>query len=475
MRQRIICLFLILLLFLSGCSVQIQDSPEAADTALLAAHYPSPPEGPLGAPALITDEHIPYLFPDETGRILPDALVTRGEACQMLYTLLKNPVEGSCSFSDIQPEDASYAAVSCLAAWRVISDSTGEFQPDGLLSRAQLVTMLSVFYPAPQEGTAPYVGSFLRRSAQHDDAALLPQIPSFSDIAGHWAETAIENAVTRGWVEAGGKFYPDTALTRAQFCQILNRVLGRSGDAAMTLLSADYESFPDAGVDNLYYADIMEATQTHEYELVNDLESWRCDSLEPGSYLIDSKLVYVAENGTILRGQSLGHLDFGSDGFYTCGDASVDLLVEELLRSCTTEDMTRDEMLEAAFTYIRRNYTYIPASVAHLPTKMHYGDTDFEIPWAESCLTRGGGDCVGMASTFCLAARALGYQAITIFGQYRAGRYDHCWVIIPEDGVDYLYDPQQAQHNSTYSAQSFYHFRDGYPYTYYYESYYPNR
>lgn len=480
LRRRIFSLLLTFLLCLSGCTVEIQTPPatlEAAalETASLEARYPSPPEGPPGAPELVTDEHIPYLFPDENGCILPEELVTRGAACEMLYTLMKNPVEGDCSFSDVSPEDSCYDAVACLAAWGIISDSASEFQPDGLLSRAQLVTMLSTFYPVPRDGEAPYVGSFLRRSANHTDAALLPQIPSFSDIAGHWAEAAIENAVTRGWVEPGGKFYPDTALTRAQFCQILNRVLGRSGDAAMTLLSDDYEAFPDAGVDNLYYADIMEASQSHEYETVNGLESWRSEDLEPGSYLIDGKLVYVSENGTILRGQSLGHLDFGPDGFYSCGDAEVDGMIDELLRSCTTEDMTRDEMLEAAFTHIRCYYIYIPASQIHKPTELDHGDTDFEVPWAESCLRRGGGDCVGMASTFCLAARALGYQAITIFGQYRPGRYDHCWVIIPEDGVDYLYDPQQAQDNDNYSAATFYRFRDGYPYTYYYESYYPNR
>ena len=54
------------------------------------------------------------------------------------------------------------------------------------------------------------------------------------------------------------------------------------------------------------------------------------------------------------------------------------------------------------------------------------------------------GNCVGMASTFCWMARALGYEARVIYGHvpYRSGSMgEHAWVEIVVDGETHVCDP----------------------------------
>ncbi|NIK78228.1 L-asparaginase type II [Paenibacillus castaneae] len=57
---------------------------------------------------------------------------------------------------------------------------------------------------------------------------------SFSDIAGHWAEAAIKEAVAAGVVKgyADGTFKPNNTITRAEFSVILMRALKEEGEGA---------------------------------------------------------------------------------------------------------------------------------------------------------------------------------------------------------------------------------------------------
>lgn len=60
--------------------------------------------------------------------------------------------------------------------------------------------------------------------------------PSFSDIAGHWAQAAITEAVSQGMVNGypNGTFQPEAQITRAEFIKVLLAALGiePAGDAA---------------------------------------------------------------------------------------------------------------------------------------------------------------------------------------------------------------------------------------------------
>ena len=438
--KRFLAIFICLCLCLSGCATQL--SPLESPAAPVATRPPQS-EGPNGLPVFITDEHIPYMTGSESGCFVPEGLVTRGDACQMLYTLLENPVEGHCSFADLEPGDTYYDAVACLTAWGVISDSADNFNPHGLLSRAQLVTMLTRFYPIPGEDAAPYVGSFLRRRADIPQPEMLPGLPSFSDISSHWAAAAIENAVARGWVEPGGSFGPNVAVTRAEFCKILNRVLGRQGDAGTAILAEDIPFYSDVPSTHEAFADIMEASQSHDYyHNDNGIECWTGYNLSPGCHRKDGHLFYVDENGELLRGTSLGNLTFDDNGRYTCGVPETDALVAQILQSLGTDTMSDYQALRTAYYYCARNKVYIKHTWASYGCPPEDYSLYQHAYRARKFYESGGGTCYDFAAGFGILARALGYNAYIVYAQINEFYAPHGWVVIPEGGVNYIYDPE---------------------------------
>lgn len=425
-----------LCLCLTGCSsTHLEANPSTGESLLPAPEAPS--TAPVGLP-VFTDEHIAYMEPFPSGRFLPDGVVRRGEACQMLYRLLDNPVEGHCSFSDLSPDDDCYEAVAGLAAWGVISDSTGEFRPNDLLSRAQFVTMLSHFYPPAGTGKAPQVGSFLHHIGDYPAPAMLPGTPAFSDSRDHWAAAAIQNAADRGWVDAGGKFHPDVAITRVQFCQILNRVLGRRCDEAYVLLSGLYELFSDIPSSHPHFGDIMEACYSHQSHTENNIEIWNDQPLEPGFHRAYGHLYYVDEEGKLLRNDSYELWDFDETGRYTTGLPELDNTITAILLELGTDDMSRKEALRAVYRYTV-DHDYI------IHRRSSYGFDGVHGIYCFRALKffqNGGGVCYDYASAFACLARALGYPAHIVTGQLSVYRDPHGWVMIPENGVSYIYDPE---------------------------------
>lgn len=444
-RTALIAIFILLALCLAGCGRTeiVAAEPEATPTLsvkLIAGRRSAAAE--TGAlPRLNTQEHLVYLEPIRSGRIAPDAPITRGDACRALYTLLENPIEGACSYSDISPDDELYEVLSCLAAWGVVTDSAGEFGPADMLSRAQLVTMLSRFYPPePGEGAEePYVGSFRRRSA---DVERLPDagIPSFEDTSGHWSSAAVENAVRRGWIEAGGKFYPNAAVTRAEFCRILNRALGRRGDEGVALLSGSYGHFRDLPVDHEDYGDVLEASCRHEFFYDGGgRECWRCRTLEPGLHRAGGRLYYVQEDGSLLRGGSVEQWEFDDSGRYTTGLTELDDIIRDILLELGTDDMSETEALRAAYLYCTHDHVYI------YHNWYSYGFDDVHDEFAFRALRffkTGGGCCYDYAAGFGLLARTLGFNCYIVKAEVNQYYAPHGFVVIPENGVNYIYDPE---------------------------------
>ena len=99
--------------------------------------------------ALNCEEHAPYMFADEYGLFRPNDVMTRGEAAQMLYSLLRVKVKGSSNFIDVPANAACYKAVAALKELNVVSGS--RFHPDEPITRRELLEMLSAVYPAQPE------------------------------------------------------------------------------------------------------------------------------------------------------------------------------------------------------------------------------------------------------------------------------------------------------------------------------------
>lgn len=69
---------------------------------------------------------------------------------------------------------------------------------------------------------------------------------SFTDIAGHWAESSILQASELGWVAGynDGTFQPQRQVTRAEFVTMLSRALSLSVPESPELAFGDLESIP---------------------------------------------------------------------------------------------------------------------------------------------------------------------------------------------------------------------------------------
>ncbi len=95
-----------------------------------------------------------------------------------------------------------------------------------------------------------------------------------------WYAGAIQDAVDHGILGGyeDGSVRPNNSITRAEACAIVNRTLGRVPDADHLLSVKEMKTWPDNPEDAWYYADIQEATNSHDYEWITEdgetVEQW---------------------------------------------------------------------------------------------------------------------------------------------------------------------------------------------------------
>ncbi len=90
----------------------------------------------------------------------------------------------------------------------------------------------------------------------------------------HYA--AIMTCAKRGWVcgYEDGTFRPDDSLTRAEAVVILNNIQGRTGDAASEKLMDSRYTFSDVAVGDWFFTQVMEAATAHTWNISNSKETW---------------------------------------------------------------------------------------------------------------------------------------------------------------------------------------------------------
>jgi len=101
---------------------------------------------------------------------------------------------------------------------------------------------------------------------------------AFTDIEGHWASNAITVAYLQGWVNGfdDGTFRPDDLITRAQVAALVNRALGRLPEHTGDLLDG-MVMWPDNMNQNAWcFLYIQEATNSHYHVMKDDgiHETW---------------------------------------------------------------------------------------------------------------------------------------------------------------------------------------------------------
>jgi hypothetical protein len=185
------------------------------------------------------------------GSVRPNANITRAEVATIFFRLMTDDYRAANwstenSFSDVTTDAWYNNAVSTAAAADILTGyADGTFRPNQSITRAEFAAIAARFLSSEVEdnGTS-----------------------RFSDIAGHWAEDAINRAVAAGWISgySDGTFRPDQRITRAEVVSVINSMLDRipTEDGLLDEMS----TFTDNLAGNWYYADVQEAANTHDYD-----------------------------------------------------------------------------------------------------------------------------------------------------------------------------------------------------------------
>lgn len=190
-----------------------------------------------------------YINGYTNGKVLPNASMKRCEVAQLFYNLLSEESKAAYettenSFSDVSSKHWANEAISTLVNAGILKgDPAGTFRPNAVMTRAELVAMLTRFYTI--------------------DEAALPE-NKFSDAQNHWAKNEIRFAAGENWISGypDGSFKPNQSISRAEAIKIVNLALGRNR-ADLDQIS-NMKTFTDnLNTKQWYYADIQIAANAY--------------------------------------------------------------------------------------------------------------------------------------------------------------------------------------------------------------------
>ena len=206
------------------------------------------------------EDHYSYIVGYPDGTVQPNGKITRAEVATIFFRLLSDDTREAFwsttnDYSDVTADKWYNNAVSTLSRLGVISGyPDGTFRPDASITRAEFAKIAVSFC---KYGSTTYSGCF-------------------SDVkATDWFSTCVETAKTSNLIAGypDGTFRPNSAITRAEACTIVNRTLGRK-PAKNHLNISGRINWPDCVDTDWFYADIMEATNSHDYQMVGLVEDW---------------------------------------------------------------------------------------------------------------------------------------------------------------------------------------------------------
>ena len=378
------------------------------------------PPAPADTLMLRTGTHEKYMDGTASGRFEPSKPLTRAQAAALVYGLLEQPPVGFRQFPDV-PANAWYAQAASALTDAGLFRAGGGFRPGDPLTRAECALLLSHFLPPP------------------DMPCWFTDVP-MDDPACNEIFAAVSAGLLSG--DPSGAFRPDDPLTRAEAAVVFNRLLGRNPDPARLAAMSGLRVFPDVPQNHWAYAQVMEASMTHECEPLEGTgyERWttfipEIPRIADGFHSIDGYL-YLARGGQYVVSQTVGAFTFDAEGRYTTGNASLDSRLAAVVRAQTNDSMTRDQKLKALYDYVSRNFTYIKRG--HVAK----GQSGWEPAYADSFFADGRGNCFSFAAAFQQLARAVGVEARTVVGNLGKNRQVHGWVEIDLDGTTYVFDPE---------------------------------
>ena len=220
---------------------------------------------------LNTTDHYSYIVGYEDGTIRPGNNITRAEVATIFYRLLSEGsserwYSASNSFSDVAADSWYNVPVSTLSNMGIIDGyEDGTFKPNAPITRAEFTAIATRFF----DYTAEYEGAF-------NDV-------TYSDWYADCVQAAVDMGLVNGYADGG--FHPNAYITRAESCAIVNRVLNRVPHEDHLLDEDEMITWPDNRYGAWYYADMQEATNSHDYDWISVsgevVEEWTDKLAEP--------------------------------------------------------------------------------------------------------------------------------------------------------------------------------------------------
>ena len=214
----------------------------------------------IAAACLNTKDHYSYLIGYSDGTVRPNGRITRAEVATIFFRLLTDDARqrnwsSENNFSDVSADKWYNNAVSTLCHMGVLGGySDGTFRPNAPITRAEFAKIAVSFSQA--NGSAVY--------------------SYFTDVkTTDWFAPYVTAAKDSGLIEgySDGSFKPENRITRAEACAIVNRVLGRKPSKSHMKISGRID-WPDCTTADWFYEAIMEATNSHTYQMGKRVETW---------------------------------------------------------------------------------------------------------------------------------------------------------------------------------------------------------
>lgn len=205
-------------------------------------------------PVLDVTNHFAYIIGRKDGNIHPWAQITRGEVATIYFRMLTDEARNkywstSNPYPDVAPNTWCNNAISTMTNAGVVQGyKDGLFRQNAPITRGEFAAMAARFFDVEYSGP-----------------------DKFSDIDDHWAKDYINKAAEAGIILGykDGTFQPERYISRAEAILIFNRVLERHPDKDHLL--DDMITWPDnMDPDEFFYADVQEATNSHDYEMKKD-------------------------------------------------------------------------------------------------------------------------------------------------------------------------------------------------------------
>ena len=248
---------------------------------------PEPDNSPVG---LNTEDHVAYIIGYEDGTVRPGANITRAEVATIFFRLLTDETRESywsqsSGFTDVASGAWYNNAVSTLTRAGILDGyEDGSFRPNASITRAEFTKIAVSFFK--------HVGG----------ASANP----FSDVPeSAWYAEFVKAAAELGLIDGyeDGTFRPNAPITRAEACTIVNRTLGRAPDKDNLLPEHEMLTWPDNSRDAWYYAQIQEATNSHDYQWLGAIELWTAKLAERDWDALEKEWsnAYSAPGGEVAR------------------------------------------------------------------------------------------------------------------------------------------------------------------------------